>query len=229
MIFDPRSNNSYSVIDVAGIAAGCEGMTPKHRIFEALDLIAAAEEVAGYSPDQILEFSTTRHIPLMTPGSGILDLLQAAKHLEASRAKWTRRVSKIVANCDRDSKTKRIKRTSLVHQTFMASGNGKNPKYAQERFGTFVECVIESQHGAAPELTQEHFLNQFETGAKTKLLKSDSAAVTLADHFLQWLESSKPGFSGSSMDRLHSKLDRKFVSKKTKGALRDAEGKFSPS
>lgn len=229
MIFDPRQKKSYSVVDVAGIAAGCKGMTPKHRIFEALDLLAAAEEVAGYGPNQTLEFLGNRHIPIMTLGEEPPNLLQKSKDQELSRACRIQQISDIIAKCDRDPKTKRIKRTSMVHQAVIASGGGKNSKFAQEKFGYFVREVVECQQGEGPKITQKEYLSRFESGIKTKLLNSDTAAAFLADHFLRWLESSKNTPSNSSKHRLHSNMNGTFVSKSTRGAHRDNEGKFSQS
>ncbi|KAB2637838.1 MAG: hypothetical protein DVB26_09045 [Verrucomicrobia bacterium] len=115
----------YGIAEVAGIAAGCAGANPRERILGALELLAAAEEIAHPDP------RADRQLGL-DDGQATLDLEQEAAEIISEAT----------------NPTGKIGRVALCQSAFKLSGRrdggGKGTEASEECFLDWVKDASDS-------------------------------------------------------------------------------------
>lgn len=226
-IKDARLLRSYSVVEVAAIAAGCNGTSPWLKIGAAMDLLAAAEEAALMTPSQLLHNIVLRREGRLPPIEEISKFPQHDMQLMTDVAEQNKMNSQILRASERDESTNRIKRSSLVHATCKTLAVSENPKYSDSLFRDFCKWWLRGQQTWNPSFTEEEFFSDFESGSKTKLIIDDDKAFYLVDQFVRWLRNRGEASTIQARPSFRSKT-KQFTSAEARGAERDEDGKFKP-
>jgi hypothetical protein len=249
MIEDRRLLGTYSVMEIAMLAAACRSKDPNEKIEEAIELLNVAEEHASMG-----KWTKERNLRL---NSGDPEGASFAKIDEEKKADeiWEQQKTTARQACaDAERKLGKIVRTSLVLELCKAAGVGKATRNHSYRvFSDFVEATARQRIGEIPlneataflrpGLTQaeifanyreilverernfnpDNFKAQFESGSPP-LIHDEHTAFWLACDFLNWLERRPPK---KPPTLIRSDTNKQIVSPKNRGAKRDAKGNFA--
>lgn len=234
MIEDTRLARAYSVVEVAKIAAGCIGDSPDARIEEALDLLSAAERHA-------FKDKWEKHREWNIKHGHSKDIEPEKKFIESAAHRY-RKAEEVCSGAFRDSKTGKIKRTSLVAEAYEVAGIGRDKDAANRVYRAWLESaaikeaheipfeLLNKRFGAPPwepekfkQLLEERvsaasadsFSARLESGKKIPLIHDDQTAKDLVFDFLEWLEA-RPKKARSKTIR--SSDTGKIVSPKNRGS-----------
>lgn len=242
MIKDTRLARSYSVIEIASIAAGCVGQTPDFRINDAIELLSAAERHAFAG-----KWQKHRQWAISEGQSGNIE---AEKIFVEGNAHRHKKAQDICKNAKRDTKTGKILRSSLVGLAYSEAGIGYDENHASRLYNDWLRESMIEDAGVIPheelidslgpqpwnerkidrwmEMVNERkavadinaFRKRYESGTRTILIHDEETAIDLVFGFLEWLEKrpTKPASTNPRSKQADSK--GQYVSPKNRGSAR---------
>jgi hypothetical protein len=232
MMEDTRLKRKYSVMEIATLAAGCRGETPKDRIEDAIQLLSAVEwHAVTHKLEKLRE-----RIRLGMAARG--ETQPTPEHIDSTAnvinksAKEFDRWIEIRDAAKRDEATGKIVLHSLTLEICKAAGVGNTVENARLKYNEWLasELIEQNEYASSYGLeavSLEDYKSLHASNDKRRLIHDDMTASLIIDGFLWWLEKrpKKP-----RTEILHShKEDTKgqIVSPETRGADRGEDGKFT--
>ncbi|NQX02956.1 hypothetical protein HQ447_20040 [bacterium] len=233
MIEDVRLDRAYSAIDVALIAANCGGETAEEKIYSALDLLVAFQDIARidqFFRDALRKFKGGDSQAIWS------ETIEAARQTAERQKARHKHAKKCCAVAKRHKTTGQILRSSLVIEVCKISPiKNVSADHATRLFNNFVNSERDKLHQLIPhgiEMGKEDqeihdrsgsraIKDQFESRSHPVVILNDAKAEWLAEHFLQWLEEEHPKTARPKPMRSRNDESKgQFVSPKTRGADR---------
>ena len=231
---DHRLQRSYTVIEIATLAAACRGNSPKEQLEEAIELLAGVE----YSALTPIEKKLKNEFSQLFNTNGEISKVDA-EHIESLTARELRirdlsEIStSLIRACERDTETGKIKRASLALEICKKSGTTESPEHSQRLFKKWAsihwneESEIKYRCTGEDPSFEDHQA-AYESGKKEKLIHDDDAARYVIAGFLEWLESRSRRKISKPLRSHKDGTAGQIVSPKTKGASRSGDGKYTP-
>lgn len=230
MLEDHRLKNRYSVIEIATLAAACRGKTPTDRIEDAIQLLSAVESSASISKaeklrETIRQTSIARGDLKGTAPEKIDSKIWITNRAKDQLDKW----DQILKTVDRDNTTGKIERSSLTYEICKAANLGIATKeHANRLYREWLKSDLAECATLYEVVSLDDRLSQFETRSKIPLIHDDGTARSIIIAFSGWLETRPKGGKPEIIQSQKADSKGKIVSPKTRGAVRDGDGKFSP-
>lgn len=230
---DHRLARSYSVIEIATLAASCPGNTPKEQLEEAIELLAGVEHMALTPIEKKLR---NELYPQFIKNGKVskADEERIDSLIEITlRIRELKQISELLLSaCERDTETGKIPRASLVLEICKLSGVTESPEHSQRLFRQWAKMQWEEESEVTYRCTglgvsfEDH--QAIYESRKERLIHDEHAAYYVISRFLGWLRS-RPRANRNKPLRSH-KDDTvgQIVSPTTKGASRSTDGKYTP-
>jgi hypothetical protein len=216
MFSHPLLSYQYPIIQIATLAADVSTNPDlQTRLADAIRLLHVVEQEA-FKPDATKRLEQIR----ARFGSSFAELTQPQIDrylaLYSFRQGFPKFRNSILSRANRDSKTNRIQRTSLVSVTCQEFGRKTDSASCRDLFNDWVEATRK-------EMTAKGFKGQFESGSREQLIHDDETASVLLNGLLRWLLERQVRAKPKAR---RSRESGTLVPKKSGGAITDEKGKF---
>jgi hypothetical protein len=182
----PLLKGHYTVMEVATLAAHCEGKSDPHKIDAAISLLLTTEIFARTPGEALLSQQWSRDGMSKSDG-------ESAKYIAYKRgvdARW-RKIQKLMNDASRVHG--KIDRSALALSACRMVGRDVEAATANKRYNQFLGDDFKAEADYLESCgikvkTLEDYRALFETGHKTKVFLGDNQARQIMYRFLEWLE-----------------------------------------
>jgi hypothetical protein len=231
MLEDHRLERRYSVLEIATLAAVCRGETTNERIEDAIRLLSAVEGTASKSALEklrktIRDKCISRGDMKESTPERIESKIRVLDGIHAEWKKW----KGIIDAAERDEKTGKIIRSSLVHEICKAANvaNKTNTSgHANRLYRKWLQSALDEAATGGEAVSFEEYQSGFESRSKVCLIHDDDSAWFIVVDLLCWLEVRPTNEVPEIIQSQKDDSKGQIVSPKNRGAGRAEDGKFS--
>jgi hypothetical protein len=181
----PRLSNQYPIIEIATLAASFGSHDLEERLDSAIDMLAMIEQMEALPmATKIRNESRKRRGPSVDelPEPKLKEIEAGYRH----RQKHLPQCKAILNACERDEKSGKIKRASLIAQVCKDVNGVESPNYDPDVFNEWLDTMKRKSPTGDPRTLGTNGF-RYESARRVKLIPDDDAAFHLISGFRSWL------------------------------------------
>ncbi|RYD71424.1 MAG: hypothetical protein EOP84_24905 [Verrucomicrobiaceae bacterium] len=218
-------------MEIASLAATCEGSTTEQKIENAIRLLSSTERAAAVPLLVKAERLVQSDMGIAGfPSEAELEAIQANARLLLERRTEPDRAGRILESAARDPSTGKVKRASLVLQVLAAANEPTTTRdHANRKFREWLQFdldvhEIDIRESGKSFASIDEYASIYEVSSSANLIHSDALALHIIEGMLFWL-SLRPEQQPRNLIR--NPANGQIVSPRSHGATRNEVGRFS--